>query len=400
MSTTALQPTNHDQEKEVSYIPFGGGIEEKIRLTTRIIQTMIAVPTKTGKLPTAEECWKFMMLCRARHLNPFEGDVYLLGYDMQGGEANFSIITAHQVFLKRAEGNPQFDGMDSGVIIQGDESVLIERDGDLLLRGEKLVGGWAKVYRKDRSRPFYRRLTLDVFSTGKSRWSKDPAGMIVKCAEADGLRSAFPTHLGDLYTADELPTPSPELLAASPTLDTLTVPSVDVAVLAGQCYGAIGTKGGRARKQVDEDVVKMIRIGESHENILRHFCTKAGVEWPNQKQKPPEVIMPKSSAQGTTVEAEQEKAALKPGVKPLYEYFDSTLADQVYAADNAKFGRTPPQTDQEFHDFLRTEVSLGNAKLAFMRHLEMIGTGATVEEPTPKQQPAGAPPKGDEYERI
>jgi hypothetical protein len=54
----------------------------------------------------------------------------------------------------------------------------------------------------------------------------------------------------------------------------------------------------------------------------------------------------------------------------------------------------------QFQAFFATEVELNKAKLAFMRHLEMIGTGATVEEPTPKQQPAGAPPKGDEYERI
>ena len=36
----------------------------------------------------------------------------------------------------------------------------------------------------------------------------DPAGMIVKCAEADALRSAFPTMLGGCYTEEEMPVPA------------------------------------------------------------------------------------------------------------------------------------------------------------------------------------------------
>lgn len=391
-TTNALAvASNQEESKEVRYIPFGS--DEEVKLNVWIVQNMVATPTKSGKKPNAVDCWKFMMLCKARHLNPFEADAVLTGYDMKDGSAKFSLITAHQVFLKRAEANQQFDGMESGVILLRDNNVLEEREGDLLLKGDVLVGGWAKVYRRDRSKPFYRRLTLSVFNTGYSRWEKDPAGMVVKCAEADSLRSAFPTHLGGLYITEETQSITPqEQIAAAPTLDTLTVPSVDVAVLAGQCYGAIGTKGGRARKQVDEDVVKMIRIGESHENILRHFCTKAGVEWPT-KQKAPEVIMPeRQTTTSGTVKSN--------GWTPISELFDAVLADQMYAVGKSKFNWDHKETDMQFQAFFATEVELNKAKLAFMRHLEMIGTGATVEEPTPKGEAKQASAPSDEYEKI
>lgn len=200
------QPKEAKESRSIEFVPFGA--DQAIKLSIAIIRSQIAVPTRSGKLPDDRDCIKFMMLCQARHLNPFEGDAYLLGYDSNDGPT-FSLITAHQVFLKRAEANSQFEGMESGVIVEGqpiEEGVtpmIVEREGDFMHKGETLLGGWARVFRKDRVKPFFRRLNLSVFTTGRSRWAKDPAGMIVKVAEADALRSAFPSHLGGLYSAEE-----------------------------------------------------------------------------------------------------------------------------------------------------------------------------------------------------
>jgi hypothetical protein len=38
----------------------------------------------------------------------------------------------------------------------------MEREGDILYADEQLLGGWAKVYRKDRQFPFIRAETCDV----------------------------------------------------------------------------------------------------------------------------------------------------------------------------------------------------------------------------------------------
>lgn len=194
-----IQP---DKIDTLEIVPFG--TDQRIRLSINIVRKLIAVPTRSGKLPDDAQCIKFMMLCRAKHLNPFEGDAYFLGYDTQSGP-QFSQITAHQVFLKRAEASKGFKGMQSGVIVKGPAEGVMEREGDLVYSDEKLIGGWAKVYKKELDHPFYKRLKLESFSTGQSRWLKDPAGMIVKCAEADGLRTAFPTHLGGLYIEEERP---------------------------------------------------------------------------------------------------------------------------------------------------------------------------------------------------
>src|SRR5947207_3396765 len=72
-----------DEKGVIEIAPLGS--DERIKLSIKIVRDIIAVPTKTGKLPTDKDCIKFMMLARARHLNPFEGDAFMLGYDTQNG---------------------------------------------------------------------------------------------------------------------------------------------------------------------------------------------------------------------------------------------------------------------------------------------------------------------------
>lgn len=188
------------KDREAEFVPFGA--KEKIKLTVPIVLKYLCTPTRSGKVCDERQAVKFIMLCKARLLNPFEGDAYIVGYDSQDGPS-FSLITAHQAFLKRAEVHQEYDGMESGVIVQvGDE--IVNREGDILYRGDTILGGWATVHFKNRKYPMKKRLKLDTFNTGQSRWKKDAAGMIVKCAEADALRSAFPTSLGGMYLEDEL----------------------------------------------------------------------------------------------------------------------------------------------------------------------------------------------------
>jgi len=199
MSTPTTNTLTKREEKAMEYVPFGS--QDKIRLTIEIVKATIAIPTKSGKLPQDRDIVKFMMLCQAQRLNPYAGDAYLTGYDGKDGP-QFSLITAQQALLKRAEVSEDFKGMLSGIILLSDEE-LTEREGDFHLPDEKVVGGWAKVFHAKREHPFYRRIRMDRFNTGFAQWAKDPAGMICKCAEADALRSAFPTMLGGLYISEE-----------------------------------------------------------------------------------------------------------------------------------------------------------------------------------------------------
>lgn len=189
------------EQTSVEYIPFGA--EDKIKITVGIIQNLVAVKTKSGKTCSERDAIKFMAMCQAKRMNPFEGDCFLIGYDGRDG-ASFTLVTAHQTYLKRAELHPEFDGMKSGIIVQED-GVLKDLEGDFYLEGpQKVVGGWATVLFKNRKQVMHRRLRLTRFQKSFGVWQEDAAGMICKCAEADALRSSFPTMLGGLYMREEL----------------------------------------------------------------------------------------------------------------------------------------------------------------------------------------------------
>lgn len=192
------------EPRAMEYVPFGAA--DKIKLTVQLVRDLCCNPTAQGKLCDDRQAVKFMMMCQAQHLNPFAGDAYLIGYDGRNG-AEFSMITAHQALLKRAEASKEFDGMESGVLLRDKESgELLSPEGDFyddqIL---ELVGGWARVHHKGHKIPTTRRSALKTYLKPYGLW-KDPknhALMIVKCAEADALRSTFPTLMGGLYTQAE-----------------------------------------------------------------------------------------------------------------------------------------------------------------------------------------------------
>lgn len=196
------------EERTVEFMPLG--CTEKIKLSVKIVQNLIAVPTRSGRTCSERDALKFIMLCTARKLNPFEGDAFLVGYDGKNGP-EFSLITAHQALIKRAEVHPEFDGMSSGVIVLHMENGNpIDLEGDFHMEGQQLVGAWAKVYFKTRKYPSAERIALRNFIKKTANgdptkfWLENPEGQIVKCAEASALRKAFPTMCGGMYLREEV----------------------------------------------------------------------------------------------------------------------------------------------------------------------------------------------------
>ena len=225
-TTTAVIKSKQD---EIEFVPFGS--EDKIKLSLAIIKNYIAEPGKNNELPDDRQSMKFMMLCRSRKLNPFEGDAFMIPYwSSRKNGYEWSLITAHSAFLKRAEVHPDYDGKKSGVIIRpavqcrpcegsgklegavcaacGGKGELDELEGDFVpetVYGEpvSLVGGWCRVFYRQKKNPEYQRLRLSTYYKKTPQWDSDAAGMICKCAEAAALRSAFPTTLGGLYLQEE-----------------------------------------------------------------------------------------------------------------------------------------------------------------------------------------------------
>lgn len=189
--------------------PFGAPEDYQVPLSRTLIRKYIAEPavdrqSKEIILPSDEECDKFIALCKARLLNPYEGDAYMIPYwDGRLNRHRWSLITAHSAFLKRAELHSQYNGMESGIIVMRGEQVL-ELVGDFCLPTDKLLGGWSRVHKKNQDFPMEKKVKLSTYIKEFGVWLKDPEGMICKVAEAQNLRDSFPTVIGGMYLKEEM----------------------------------------------------------------------------------------------------------------------------------------------------------------------------------------------------
>lgn len=158
------------------------------------------------KEATIAECRIFLETCKQYHLNPFTKEACLIHYDNKNGDTASTIVLGKTCYMKMAEAHPQYDGFEAGVIVM-DEAAgeLIHREGSIVYQGETLVGGWAKTYRKDRSRSFYEEVNFSEYDTKKSLWVTKPATMIRKVALVHTLREAFPATFGGLIDESEVP---------------------------------------------------------------------------------------------------------------------------------------------------------------------------------------------------
>lgn len=158
------------------------------------------------KEATIAECRIFLETCKQYHLNPFTKEAYLIHYDNKNGDTASTIVLGKTCYMKMAEAHPQYDGFEAGLILQDDVAgEIYHREGSIIYKGETLLGGWAKTYRKDRSRPFYEEVSFDEYDTKKSLWVTKPATMIRKVALVHTLREAFPATFGGLIDESEAP---------------------------------------------------------------------------------------------------------------------------------------------------------------------------------------------------
>jgi len=176
------------------------------------IQELSIEDIKNYICPTAtdQEAFMFLKLCQARQLNPFLNEAYLIKY---GDKTTMTV--GKEAFMRRAEAHPQFDGYEAGIIIQHQDKTLERREGTFILKNEDLVGGWAKVYRKDRKQPFVSEVAFHEYNTGKALWASKPATMIRKVAIVQGKREAFPSEFSGMYDSSEMGVENPEIIDAS-----------------------------------------------------------------------------------------------------------------------------------------------------------------------------------------
>ena len=186
-----LEKTEQSKEIRTEYLANG----ESVSLTAQMVrQTLVH---GNGAI-TNQELTMFMALCKYQHLNPFLNEAYIIKFGSQPAQ----LITSKEAFMKRAESNPQYDGIKAGIIVLRNGEIVYS-NGAFRLKDDEIVGAWAEVYRKDRSEPHRVEISAAEFNKSQSTWKTMPATMIRKTAMVNALREAFPEALGGMYTEDD-----------------------------------------------------------------------------------------------------------------------------------------------------------------------------------------------------
>lgn len=184
---------------------------QDIRVTEQDVRDLMAANGNAMENVTSQEVKMFLRLCQSQRLNPFTRDAYIVKY----GNQPASVIAGKDAFVKRATRNKKYRGHEAGITFirkvkenGGIRKIIERREGSMLLEGEELIGGWAKVYLDGYACPIFEEVALSEYAApdryGKNGWSKMPATMIRKVALCHALREAFPEDLGGLYGAEEM----------------------------------------------------------------------------------------------------------------------------------------------------------------------------------------------------
>lgn len=210
MATTVkgilAKPEENKAKGEFSYLANG----EEVKLSASLVKKYLV--SGDASAVTDQEVMMFLTLCKYQHLNPFLREAYLIKY----GSSPAKIVTGKDTFTKRAVKNPNYKGKEAGIIVINTQGEIEQREGTFFIAGEKIVGGWAKIYVKDREPEMY-TVSFDEYAGKKndgtlnSQWLAKPATMIRKVAVVQGLRECFPEDLEGLYSPEEMATANPNI---------------------------------------------------------------------------------------------------------------------------------------------------------------------------------------------
>jgi phage recombination protein Bet len=179
---------------------------QQIKLSPAIIKRFLV--SGEADLVTDQEMMLYMGVCKARGMNPFIRDAYLVKYKSSDPAA---IITSKDYLNKRARSQPDCRGWKSGIVIQNSLGQIEYRQGCILLDNETLLGGWFEALpdgwttpmRKEVPLKSYIKKTKDGRVTRFWATEKQPE-MIAKVAESQGLRATWPDEFQGLYVDAEM----------------------------------------------------------------------------------------------------------------------------------------------------------------------------------------------------
>ena len=118
---------NEESKKNNKLMVFTVGNEE-IKLSPSIVKNYL-VNGQSDKL-TEQEIVYFMHLCKARKLNPFTKEVYLIKY----GNQPATMVVSRDALEKRAIKHKEYNGKKVGIyVLRKSDGELIKRDSTIYL---------------------------------------------------------------------------------------------------------------------------------------------------------------------------------------------------------------------------------------------------------------------------
>lgn len=155
---------------------------------------------------TNVELGAFMHLCQRRDLDPFTGQIYLVGrYDRRKGRKVYRSQTSIDGYRIIAQRSGEYAGQTPPEWCGPDGQWM-----DVWLPEVPPSAARIGVYRKGFEAPVYAVAKWTSYAqTNKQKeltglWVSMPEHMLAKCAEALALRKAFPQDLSGLYTTEEM----------------------------------------------------------------------------------------------------------------------------------------------------------------------------------------------------
>lgn len=175
----------------------------EIELTPNILKEYIVGDQSVNI--TNKEFKMFAELCQVRKLNPFLKEAYLIKYGNQPAQQ----VVGKDAILKRAILNKDFNGREQGIIVINLKGEIEQRKGTFRMQNEELVGGWAKVYRKNWDHQVEITVSFHEVAQKKSNgeldsnWANKGATMVEKVALVRALRETFTEDLGGMIDENE-----------------------------------------------------------------------------------------------------------------------------------------------------------------------------------------------------
>lgn len=166
----------------------------------------LLIRKSVAPLATDDEFKTFMYLCKEYDLDPLKKEIYFIKY---GNKT--SMLTSRDGYLKIANLNANFNGIESDVVYHSD--ILTKRDDGslhisygtdhLLFDKSKLSGAFCSVFRKDRGKATTVFVSIkEYYKKDAPIWQQYTNAMILKVAEAMALKRAF--AISGLTTKEEI----------------------------------------------------------------------------------------------------------------------------------------------------------------------------------------------------